>query len=101
MRILVIAVLCFAGLFLSGSALYAGFAPSYSQVIYRCMEEQRELHPVARTEACQCFAETVSTVLWTVRRTVARSVVDADAALVNSCRAQAFRLYPLPEREAS
>lgn len=101
MRILVIAVLCFAGSVLSGFALYAGVAPSYGEVIYRCVEEQRELHPAARAQACQCFAETVSTVLWTVRRTVARSVVDADAALANTCRAQAFRLDPQTARDPS
>lgn len=75
--------------------------PAFSEVVHRCMEEQRELEPVSRTQACQCIAETKSTFIWTVRRAVSGTAVDTDDALANTCRARAFSLHPTPLRDPS
>jgi len=101
MNIVIIPLLCCVGMLVSGVVFYAEPAPGYSHVMHKCMEEQRELLPVARTEACHCFADTKTTFTWTVRRAVSRSTVDADIALENTCRAHAFRLRPEPSLDPS
>jgi len=99
-----IVLLSFLGCFFlltAALALSAEAPPKFAQAVQWCMERQGELDPLTRSETCLCVAETKSTFLWSIRRMVSLRIIDADAALVHTCRARAFSLNPRESRDLS